>query len=247
MSIGKEFFEKTRISHLSEPAQRKGVPQPPLEQPIPDDITRLPLPDPSSIKIPAMDLRTAMEQRSSLRKYSQNELSLDELSYLLWITQGVKSISDRPVTFRTVPSAGSRHALETYMLINRVDGLTPGLYRYSAIKHFIFSVSLEVGINERMTTACNNQSHVRTSAATFFWVADMERMTWRYSERAYRYVLLDAGHVCQNFYLAAESLQCGACAIAAYDDDLLNAALGVDGESMVTIYGATIGKRGVEN
>ena len=203
----------------------------------------LSLPAPSSIKIPAMDVRTAMEQRTSLRKYSEVELSLEELSYLLWVTQGVKSISDRPATLRTVPSAGSRHAFETYILINRVDGLTPGLYRYSALKHCIYAVNIVVGINEKLTTACKEQSHIRTSAATFFWVAVMDRMAWRYSERASRYVLLDAGHVCQNLYLAAESIQCGVCGIAAYDDDLVNAALGVDGKNELAVYAATIGKR----
>ncbi|MEI8131640.1 MAG: SagB/ThcOx family dehydrogenase [Leptolinea sp.] len=243
MNIGKEFFEKTKYAHLSEPAQKKGFPQPALEQPIPGDIIPIKLPDPASIKIPAMDVRQAMEQRATLRRYSQIELSLEELSYLLWITQGVKSITDRPATARTVPSAGSRHAFETTILINRVGKLNPGLYRYSALKHLIYAVDLEVGINEKLTTACTNQSHIRTSAATFFWSAEMNRMTWRYSERSYRYVLLDAGHVCQNLYLAAESIQCGVCAIAAYDDDLLNTALGVDGDSVITVYAATIGKR----
>lgn len=243
MNIGKDFFEKTKYAHLSEPGQKKGVAQPLLEQPIPGDITPISLPDPASIKIPAMDVRQAMEQRTSLRRYSQIELSMEELSYLLWITQGVKSISDRPATIRTVPSAGSRHAFETYILINRVGALAPGLYRYSALKHLIYAVNIEAGINEELTTACKGQSHIRTSAATFFWAAEMDRMAWRYSERAYRYVLLDAGHVCQNLYLAAESIQCGVCGIAAYDDDLLNAALGIDGDNVVTVYAATVGKR----
>jgi SagB-type dehydrogenase family enzyme len=238
-----EFFDKTKYSHLSEPAQHKGVPQPALEQAIPDDVTLIELPKPASITIPAMDVRTAMEQRATLRKYSQIEISLAELSYLLWVTQGIKSISDRPATLRLVPSAGSRHAFETYLLINRVDALAPGLYRYSALKHSIYAADMEAGINEQITTACKEQSHIRTSAVTFFWVADMERMAWRYSERACRYVLLDAGHVCQNLYLAAESINCGVCGIAAYDDDLLNAALGVDGKKEIAVYAATIGKR----
>jgi SagB-type dehydrogenase family enzyme len=243
MNIGKEFFEKTKYQHLSEPAQKLGTPQPLLEQPVSGDIVPIPLIDPSSIKIPAMDVRQAMEIRTSLRRYSQTELSMEELSYLLWITQGVKSVSDRPATIRTVPSAGSRHAFETYILVNRVGTLTPGLYRYSALKHFIYAINIEAGINEELTTACKGQSHIRTSAATFFWAAEMDRMTWRYSERGYRYILLDAGHVCQNLYLAAETIQCGVCGIAAYDDDLLNAALGVDGDKVVTVYAATIGKR----
>ncbi len=243
MSIGNEFFSKTKYAHLTEPGQRRGVPQPPLEQSVPPDANVIELPDPAKVSVPSMDLRTAMEVRSSLRKYSQTELSMDELSYLLWVTQGVKSISDRPATMRVVPSAGCRHAFETYLLINRVGNLNPGLYRYSALKHIIYPFNMEAGINEKITAACKDQSHIRTSAAAFFWAAIMERMAWRYSERAYRYVLLDAGHVCQNLYLAAESIQCGVCGIAAYDDDLLNTALALDGEDELVVYAATIGKR----
>jgi SagB-type dehydrogenase family enzyme len=69
------------------------------------------------------------------------------------------------------------------------------------------------------------------------------RMTWRYGERGYRYLLLDAGHVCQNLYLAAEPIGCGVCAIAAFFDDKLNAALGLDGEKQFAVYLATVGKR----
>ncbi|GAP21342.1 SagB/ThcOx family dehydrogenase [Leptolinea tardivitalis] len=243
MAIDMDFFEKTKYPYLSKPAQQNGIPQPPLEQPIPSDAKIISLPDPKSITVPALDIRKAIEQRSTLRKYSEIELNLEEFSYLLWVTQGIRSISDRPVTFRNVPSAGSRHAFETYILINRVGTLAPGLYRYSAIKHCIYLTNNEVGINEKITTACKEQGHVRTSAATFFWVADINRMAWRYSERAWRYVLLDAGHVCQNLYLAAESIHCGVCGIAAYDDDLLNAALGVNGKDELVVYAATIGKR----
>lgn len=243
MSIGNEFFTKTKYAYLSEPGQRKGIPQPPLEQPVPADANPIQLPDPAGVTIPSMDVRKAMEVRSTLRKFSQTQLSLGELSYLLWVTQGVKSISDRPATMRVVPSAGCRHAFETYLLINRVENLDPGLYRYSALKHFIYPFIMDVGINEKITAACKDQSHIRTSAVSFFWAAVMERMAWRYSERAFRYVLLDAGHVCQNLYLAAESIQCGVCGIAAYDDDLLNNALGLDGENELVIYAATIGKR----
>jgi SagB-type dehydrogenase family enzyme len=243
MTIGIELFEKTKYPNLTAPAQQNGIPQPELEQAVPGGVTLIPLPEPSSISIPSMDVRQAMEQRATLRKYSQMELSLKELSYLLWVTQGVKAITERPVTLRTVPSAGSRHAFETYMLVNRVESLNPGVYRYSALKHSIYAANMEVNITEKVTTACKSQSHIRTSAVTFFWAAVLERMAWRYAERAVRYVLLDAGHVCQNLYLAAESIGCGACGIAAYDDDLTNAALGLDGVNELVVYAATVGKR----
>jgi SagB-type dehydrogenase family enzyme len=243
MAIGIELFEKTKYPNLTTPAQQTGLPQPELEQAVPPDAAVIMLPGPSSISIPSMDVRRAIEQRATLRKYTQQELSLNELSYLLWTTQGVKSVTDRPATLRTVPSAGSRHAFETYLLINRVESLPPGVYRYSALKHCVYAVNLEVNITEKITAACKLQSHIRTSAAVFFWAAILNRMAWRYSERAARYVLLDAGHVCQNLYLAAESIGCGVCGIAAYDDDLTNEALGLDGVNELVVYAATVGKR----
>jgi len=243
MTIGIEFFDKTKYPNLTAPAQHNGLPQPELEQAVPEDVKIIPLPKPSAISVPSMDVRQAMENRTTLRKYTQQEISLNELSYLLWVTQGVKSVTDRPATLRTVPSAGSRHAFETYLLINRVESLNPGVYRYSALKHCVYAANMEVNITEKVTTACKSQSHIRTSAVTFFWVAVLERMAWRYAERAARYVLLDAGHVCQNLYLAAESIGCGVCGIAAYDDDLTNAALGLDGVNELVVYAATVGKR----
>ena len=124
-----------------------------------------------------------------------------------------------------------------------MEGLEPGLYRYLALKHQIARLPAPADFNQQLTQACLNQSHVANSAVTFVWVADAQRMTWRYVERGYRYMFLDAGHVCQNLYLLAESIGCGVCALAAYDDDLVNAALHLDGENHFAIYLATLGKR----
>jgi SagB-type dehydrogenase family enzyme len=170
-------------------------------------------------------------------------LTLNELSALLWFTQGVKEVTNRPVTLRTVPSAGARHAFETYLLVNRVEDLQPGIYRYLALEHALLGLNFDEDVNETLTQACFNQRQVATSAVTFFWAAVVERMQWRYPERGYRYLLLDAGHICQNLYLAAEGLGCGVCAIAAYDDDSVNAALGLDGETIFVAYIASLGKR----
>ena len=242
-TIGKEFMLKTRYQFLEPSAESQQVPKPPIELAFPPDTKQIILPTPSSIQTPAFDLRTAIEQRRTLRNYSPQPLTLEELAFLLWCTQGVKKITRHPVTFRNVPSAGSLHAFETYLLCNRVEGLAPGLYRYAAIEHVLLEVDLTPGIGEKLTQACGNQSHIRTSAATFAWVAVTQRMYWRYGERGYRYLHLDAGHVCQNLYLAAEAIGCGACAIAAFEDEEVNAALGIDGEEMFAIYLAALGKR----
>ncbi len=242
-TIGKEFMLKTRYPYLEPSQQSLQMPQPPLELGCPPEAHTVPLPAPSSIHVPDVDLRSAIERRRTLRAYSDQPLTLEELAFLLWCTQGVKKVTQRPVTYRTVPSAGARHAFETYLLCNRVEGLAPGLYRYAAIEHVLLEVDLDPEITDKLTQGCEDQEQVRNSAVTFFWVAVVERMYWRYSDRAYRYLHLDAGHVCQNLYLSAEAIGCGVCAIAAFDDDCLNPVLGVDGEEMFVIYLASLGKR----
>ena len=218
-SIGREFMRKTRYECLAPSPQSQGTPAPPLELPIPPTARLIDLPAPGELEIPAMDLRAAIERRRSVRKYSDESLRVDELSYLLWATQGVKSVTPRSATLRTVPSAGARHAFETYLLLNRVEGLPPGMYRYAALRHALWEFDLSPEINDRLTGAALGQQQVRSSAATFIWVAVPNRMTWRYVERGYRYLHLDAGHVCQNLHLAGESIGCGTCAIAAFQDE----------------------------
>lgn len=242
-NIVHEFMQVTHPANCSTAPQDLGAPQPPLELPIEEGTSLLALPSPGGLEIPRIDLQAAVEQRRTLRRYRQQALSLDELSYLLWMTQGVKEITRRPVTLRTVPSAGARHAFETWLLVNNVDGLQPGLYRFAASQHALIHLEASDDIRQQITHACGDQQQIYNSAVTFIWVAVAERMTWRYVERGYRYLHLDAGHVCQNLYLAAEAVQCGVCAIAAYDDELLNQALGLDGDHLFAIYLASLGKR----
>ena len=98
-------------------------------------------------------------------------------------------------------------------------------------------------IADKLVDACLGQVFIKNSAVTFIWVAVPYRMTWRYSERGYRYMFLDAGHVGQNLYLAAEGIDCGACVIGAYDDDAVNNLLGFDGKELFVIYMASVGKK----
>lgn len=238
-----DFLYKTSYPALSPSPQGLGAPQPPLEMPLPAGAKLLPLPAPDEWTIAPADLRATIEQRRSLRRYSQQPITLEELSYLLWLTQGVKRVSPRPATLRNVPSAGARHAFETYLLVNRVEGLQAGLYRFVATRHALAHLPAPEDVAEQITGATHNQEHVRQSAVTFIWVSDTERMSWRYVERSMRYLFLDAGHVCQNLYLAAESIGCGVCAIAAFEDQFMNEVLELDGIDQFAIYLATVGKK----
>lgn len=235
-------MEKTKYKHLGKSDQTKRMPQPSLELPTSDKRIHE-LPDPRDFNPHQIRVHEAINRRVSVRSYSEKSFNLAELSYLLWCTQGVKAVISRPATLRTVPSAGARHAFETYILVNRVASLKPGLYRFLAIDHKLQEVKINEEIAERITQACLNQRFILSSAVTFIWTAVTYRMKWRYQERGYRYIHIDIGHVCQNLYLSAETIDAGVCAIAAFDDDLLANVLGVDGEEEFPIYIGTCGKK----
>lgn len=240
-SIGLQFIEQTKHSHLGPSDQYLGKPQPPIQQEFDKTQPVVKLPKSSDITTEFVDVRKTIEQRKSIRNYAEAPLTIEQLSYLLWCTQGVKENFYGTATLRNVPSAGARHAFETYLLINNVAGIKPGLYRFLVLEHCLINISLEEDIADKITKACLNQIFIKSSAVTFIWVAVPYRMNWRYGERGYRYLYLDAGHVCQNLYLSAESINCGTCAIAAYSDDELNRLLGLDGKEQFAIYLATVG------
>jgi SagB-type dehydrogenase family enzyme len=239
---GSEFLRLTRYEHLEPSAQSRGLPQPPLELPPTAGARQIGLPRPEALQVPACDLRAAIERRRSRRRYSEEPLSLEELSFLLWCTQGVQQLLPG-ATLRTVPSAGARHALETCLSLHRVTGLEPGLYRYRALEHDLEPLRRAAWSPQAMAAACLEQGFVARSAVTFIWTAVRERMGFRYGERGYRYLFLDAGHACQNLYLAAEAIGCGVCAVAAFSDDEVNRLLGLDGEERFALYLATVGRR----
>jgi len=241
--IGHQFMVQTYYRYLEPSDQSKGLPQPPLQLAYDPALPTITLPTPAAVEVRSVSLREAIETRRSVRHYASTPLSLEELSFLLWCTQGVKEVSGRQVTLRTVPSAGARHAFETYLLVHRVADLPRGLYRFLALEHQLLQLNLDPQLSDKITEACWNQQFVKQSAVTFIWSAVVYRMTWRYSERGYRYLHLDAGHVCQNLYLAAAAVDCGVCAIAAFNDEAMNALLGLDGAEQFVIYLATVGKR----
>lgn len=240
--IGSEFMQKTRFRYLGPSDQQQGVRPPPVVRTRAEGEAGIALPPPEELGLNPLDFADLVTRRTSLRRFVATPLSMAELSFLLWTTQGVKKQGETH-TLRTVPSAGARHAFETVLLINLADGLAPGLYGYAPLNHRLVNLNAPADIGDRIAAACHGQRFVVDCAVTFFWVAVPYRMTWRYVERSYRYLHLDAGHVCQNLYLAAEAIGCGACAVAAFDDDALNGLLGLDGEDAFVIYLAAMGKR----
>ena len=240
---GRMFIENTKYRNMLPSPQQTGIPQPPLETEETPGREPIKLPEPDSCTLKPVELFHAINERSSIREYTSEALTLEELSFLLWCTQGVKSHVPGHATFRTVPSAGARHALDTYLLINRISDLPNGLYRYQALGHNILHVSSSDRLTERFVNGALGQEMIRSSAVCFIWIAVADRMTWRYAERGYRYLFLDAGHVCQNLYLSAQAVESGVCAIAAFDDDQINDILGLNGTEKFVVYMASVGKK----
>ena len=141
-----------------------------------------------------------------------------------------------------MPSAGCRHALETYLCVLHVAGLEPGIYRYLPMEHQLLVVSRAPGLAKKLTAAALNQSFVGKAPVTFIWTTIPYRMEWRYGIAAHKVIALDAGHVCQNLYLASAAINAGTCAVAAYHQQLMDDLLGIDGENEFTLYLAPVGK-----
>ena len=237
--IGPEFMRRTQFKNLEPSGQQQRTPPPMPELPWQGETRDLP--DPMAVDVKAVDLKTAILERKSERVFMDDPIALDDLSFLLWATQGVKEV-DQMETFRTVPSAGARHAFETFVVANRVDGLDAGLYRYLALGHKLGVVDTSEAVGDQVAQTSLQPDLIQTSAATLIWTAVVERMTWRYSDRGYRYLHLDAGHVGQNLYLAVQAVNCQTCTSAAFDDDALNRALKLDGVKHFAIYFGAIGR-----
>ena len=227
--------------------QKKGVPPPLPQKFYPEDAKLISLVFPEQLTIGKMPLIEAIRNRRSRRVFTDEPFTLEELSFLLWATQGISKITTRDVSedararARTVPSGGARHPFETYLLVNRVTGLEPGLYRYLPLQNKLCLLSTDSKLVSKAHEA-NYEQYVENSAVTFIWTAIPYRTEWRYSILSPKIIAQDSGHLCQNLYLACEAIGAGTCAVGAYDQEKMDKVLGVDGKEEFTIYVAPAGK-----
>ncbi|MCK4316492.1 MAG: SagB/ThcOx family dehydrogenase [Anaerolineae bacterium] len=203
---------------------------------------------PSAPKIPLSPAQTeggapvwdVFRKRRSVRRFQDGPLQEAELSQLLWAAQGITRVG-RGFGFRTAPSAGALYPVETYLVIHAVEGIEPGVYHYGVAGHELDQ--LKTGdFRMDVARAALDQEIAYWANVVFVWTAVFERSKWKYKQRAYRYVYLDAGHIAQNVALGAVALGLSSCQIAALYDDEVNALLGVDGVDESAIYMTVIGK-----
>ena len=203
-------------------------------------------PDTEKIMLPTdwqkdSSLQDALQGRRSNRRYQDSPLSIQDLAMLLWASQGITGRAGS-YFFRPAPSAGALYPIETYLAINNVDTVAAGLYHFQVAEFCL--AKLDSGfLGEEVAQAALGQSFLARAGVVFIWSAVLRRNFAKYGHRGLRYVLMDAGHICQNMLLAAEALNLGACPVAAFYDDELNRLLNLDGEEESVVYLASVGSK----
>jgi len=216
------IHETTRPQYLGNVATGHGGPHRRWNCPYLQEAKLIGLPNPKKIRLYRSTCRSAIERRRSIRLYNDRPISQDELSVLL-LADPRGETRDRTGQRRRAtyhrPARGIHLRLSYWSTASKGWRLAFTVLRPS-ITPWLRSTSIRK-LLKRFPTPASRQAHVRGSAVSFFWAAFVERMTWRYVERGYRYMLLDAGHVCQNLYLASQTVNCVASAIGSFiDDDL---------------------------
>jgi len=243
IEMHRNFMKECISGELGLTDQAKGLPVPPPQKETGPEAELINLPVTDQMQLDKPNILQCIAERESRRKYTNAALTLEELGYLLWSTQGVRKIFRQgTMTLRTVPSGGARHPFETYLAVNNVTGLRPGVYRYLPLDHTLVHLFADNEMQHKLSHGSLDQTFVGNAAVVFIWSVIPYRGEWRYTISSHKIMLLDVGHVCQNLYLACESLGIGTCAIAAYSQKLMDAFLHLDGHDEFVVYLAPVGR-----
>ncbi len=198
------------------------------------DAVELPAPE-LGVNVP---LQRALQERRSVRSYTDRSLSLAEVGQLLWAAQGV---TDSRSGFRSAPSAGATFPLEVYLVAGGVDELAPGLYRYLPDEHALLPAA-DSDLRAELFNVGLRQEPLRAAPAVLVISAVHSRTAHRYGARAERYIAMEAGHASQNIYLQAAALGLGTVAIGAFDDAGVARVLNLPGNEQ-PLYLMPVGAR----
>ncbi len=223
----RERLGEGRIDWTSRPLLYKEYPE----------ARKIRLPPPGTPVLPSF--AEILSRRRSVREYSPRPIPLEDISFLLWASSGLQRVEDGHA-FRTVPSAGALYPVDTYVIAHRVEGVEPGVYHYGVRDHLLEEVA-SGDFRGDLVRAALFQEFCSEASAAFVWTAVFPRAKWKYRQRAYRYVYLDAGHIAQNLALAAVGLGLGTCQVGAFFDDEMNTLLGVDGVEESVLYLSAVG------
>ena len=239
---GRDFCRMPKEDPEYKSDQDLKKPQPPLfKERMRKEYLKLPR-DFSKLNI-EQDFLKIINERCSHRVYTTEPLSLLELSYVLWCSQGVKDIRGKAyASIRTVPCGGARHEFECYLAIQKVTGLKDGLYHYLPQFHGLEYLKAVEDLPDFISRSLGGQDWANKANVIFYYSYVAYRSEWRYGIYSHRVVLIDAGHITENVYLAATSINLGACALGYIDEQVLDSAFELDGKEEFMFYACPLGK-----
>ena len=194
---------------------------------------------PNQFQKSSISFLEVLQKRKSIRSFSTQSLRKVDLAFLLWASTGIQRI-EHGYEYRVAPSAGALYPIETYIAANNVEELREGIYHYSIKNHWLEEIKIG-NFGNSLANAALDQEMCADASVVFIWTAVFGRSKWKYSQRAYRYIYLDAGHVAENLALAAASIGCGSCHVGAFFDDEVNSIMEVDGTDESSICLSVVG------
>jgi len=252
-SVSEVFHENTKIRRAKHgsflPAQNRG--------PLPDELNhalghsfkeyrsaeRIPLPP--AVPAIAQPLECVLRNRRSIREFSGAPVSIEHLSCILELSYGISDesvVSDgvNILRKRTAPSAGALYPNEIYLVAQRVERLPCGLYHFQPLNHSLECL-LARDLSKDLEHAMLYPEVVAQASVVFLLGSIFERARFKYGERGYRFVLLDAGHIVQNIYLVCTALGIGSVAMGGFVDDDLNQMIDLNGVDEAVVYTIAVG------
>jgi SagB-type dehydrogenase family enzyme len=186
-------------------------------------------------------------RRRSVREYSDESLTLPEIAKILYFSYGVTGYLQSEAfhniiqLVRAAPSGGALYPVEMYLASFNVEGLDPGIYHYNVKGHLLETLK-RGDLKPEIIQASTYSEIVSPCSAIIFLTAIFDRNQIKYGERGYRFILLDTGHVAENIYLVATSLNLGAVCMAGFFDEEINGLLGLDGFNETFLYSCALGR-----
>jgi SagB-type dehydrogenase family enzyme len=209
-------------------------------------LPRVKLPPMENIPKNGRTFDDVIESRRSLRDFADREITLNELSQILYQSFGITGEAPANREFRqylrSAPSAGALYPAEIYIAVRKVSGIEPGIYHYNVPNHEI-ELMTPADPTEQINEICCGQEFIQKTSIVILMSGVLQRTKLKYGERGYRYVLLDIGHLGQNIYLSCASLDLAIMTTCGFYDDEANKLLRIDGVDETTMYVAFIGKR----
>ncbi len=236
--IGDAYQQSTKYDRRMMRPPEARPPHPGVYKRYADPLRVVALPEPKKEDGPG--LWAVIARRRSKRGFAGQALSLEDLSQLLWASQGLTGRSGG-YELRAAPSAGALYPVETYLICHRVEGAAPGVWHYRVRSHEIECLR-EGDFRRAAAVAALGQRMAGEAACVFVWTAVTARCKSKYGERGYRYMYLDAGHIAAHVSLAAEALGLACCAIGALFDDDVNDLVGADGVEETALYLTVVGR-----